>query len=152
MSTYTGLYRPSSRTRSGSRGYSRSRTPHTEHPVSPQVGNEGTTSVTNLEIVRNISEAWLVVDSSDAGARLGGSPAAQERLSVVFGTTVGRFGGSIGRRRLRIIRHDGLRITRAVGCGGDRAAFSEPSCLPPSTVPNRTTPYTQAFYSHYAVG
>ena len=33
-------------------------------------------SVTDLEVVRDVSEAWLVVDSSGAGARLRGTPAA----------------------------------------------------------------------------
>jgi len=58
-----------------------------------------------LEIVWNVSEAGLVVDSSGAGAGLGRFSAAEKRLSIAFGASVGRLGGRVGRRRLRIIRH-----------------------------------------------
>ena len=42
-------------------------------PVSLEVCERGMDSVTDLEVVRNISEVGLVVYSSSAGARLGGS-------------------------------------------------------------------------------
>ena len=66
---------------------------------------EGADSATDLEIVGDISEAWLVVDPPSAGTRLRGEPTTQKRFSVVFGAPVGRFGGRVGRRRLRVVRH-----------------------------------------------
>ena len=62
-------------------------------------------SATDLEIVRNISEAGLVVDSPGAGARLWGLLTTEKRFLVVFSAPVDRFGGRVGRRGLRIVRH-----------------------------------------------
>lgn len=63
-------------------------------------------SATDLEVVRNVSEAGLVVDCPSAGAGLGGLSAAKERLSIVIGASVGRLSGRVGRRGSGIIRHD----------------------------------------------